>query len=381
MTTAAAAAGSACCSGGLSLLLAVGLSNNSVQAFSIMVLLPPPPSQQQQQQGPCCSVRQVMAAECADRCLLYSLALLLRRQASSESNGARWLVAAGTILQDVLVWQTPVAADGTPAYSTPAAVPLLLRLKGHEGSIHRCAAQPRTAAQQQRTAAAPCLPTGAPALPPSRRVRWSPCGRLLASASDDRSLRLWAIPEPALESGAAAAAVHQPLQAQRVLWGHAARLWDCAFDGGPGSSRFLVTASEDCTCRVWCLATGGLLATVQVRCQLLALQERSAHASCVSCAHMPVLPLHRGTAAAASGTAPCWSRRSLPQCQQRQAVRQQPQQQRQAVQQQHQQQQRQHQHQRQRAAACSQAVPMAASSAGGSLTGCRCPTQQSRPSA
>jgi WD40 repeat protein len=51
------------------------------------------------------------------------------------------------------------------------------------------------------------------------------------------------------------------LQPQRVLWGHTARLWDCAFDGG---GAFLATVSEDCSARLYCIATGQLLCTVQV---------------------------------------------------------------------------------------------------------------------
>lgn len=136
-----------------SLLLAVGLSSNAVAAFSLQV-----------QASGKCRVRQVMAAECSGRCLLYSLALLpqpaaappvveqqqlacqRQRQPCGEqplrvgSSACSWLVAAGTILLDVLVWRTPGAASGCPGGSPlpPAVVaqPLLL-LKGHEGSIHR----------------------------------------------------------------------------------------------------------------------------------------------------------------------------------------------------------------------------------------------------
>ena len=145
-------------------------------------------------------------------------------------------------------------------------------------------------------------------------MRWSACGRLLASGSDDRSLRLWSIPQATQAAavpinssmtclagttsqavGAAQVAVGTQrgatveLQPLRTLWGHGGRLWDCCFgsggwagsssvgtddsDAGCGSSAswtgglgsFLVTASEDCTCRVWCLATGRQLAAVQVR--------------------------------------------------------------------------------------------------------------------
>ncbi len=95
------------------------------------------------------------------------------------------------------------------------------------------------------------------------------------------------------------------LQPLHTLWGHGGRLWDCCFGGGAwaggcdagiggsgdsgansgnssgsgggsgsslgsgswtgGLGSFLVTASEDCTCRVWCLATGRQLAVLEVR--------------------------------------------------------------------------------------------------------------------
>lgn len=108
-----------------------------------------------------------------------------------------------------------------------------------------------------------------------RRVRWSTCGGLLASASDDRSLRLWSIPPAhaatagAACAGEAGAPATEPalLQPRHVLWGHTARLWDCCFGGGGvagGSEGFLATVSEDCSCRLWCLATGQLLGTIKV---------------------------------------------------------------------------------------------------------------------
>jgi WD40 repeat protein len=117
---------------------------------------------------------------------------------------------------------------------------------------------------------------------------------MLASASDDRTLRVWDIPHTASSSSsrdssslgsgdagggsmvplaalngsarptsaagtAGAAGAPALLQPRHVLWGHTAHLWDCAWGRG-----LIVSASEDCSCKFWDLGTGALLATIQV---------------------------------------------------------------------------------------------------------------------
>lgn len=179
-----------------SLLLAVGLSNNSVQAFSIR--LPGAAaggcglaSGGDVQAEPC--IVPLVRADCSELCLLYSMSLLHRKQGppqqqrehqmqqrshhdepgqqqqqqeqerTSQSHpeqppraaeGSYWLAAAGTIFLDVLVWATPLAADSqlVPGSEAAREVPPLLRLQGHEGSIHRCPTPP-----QARPAPAPRL--------------------------------------------------------------------------------------------------------------------------------------------------------------------------------------------------------------------------------
>lgn len=129
------------------------------------------------------------------------------------------------------------------------------------------------------------------------RVKWNADASCLASASDDRTVRLWQLPPnahispgqhthaPALPQQAQHAqqpqqiqpgisteclqqgehaqqaqhtehgqqtlqARHEPaecLQPVHVLYGHSARLWDCHF-----GDTVLVTASEDCTARWVC---------------------------------------------------------------------------------------------------------------------------------
>ena len=73
------------------------------------------------------------------------------------------------------------------------------------------------------------------------RVVWAPDGQAVASASDDRSVMIWQLPEQAhspADSGTSS------LEAASVLTGHQARLWDAKFAGD-----LVITASEDCTCR------------------------------------------------------------------------------------------------------------------------------------
>ena len=79
-----------------------------------------------------------------------------------------------------------------------------------------------------------------------RRVRWSPQGTVLASGSDDRTVRVWDIPWDRAALPATAAA-HAALQARRVLGRHGARVWDIAFEDERGDA--LLTAGEDCLCR------------------------------------------------------------------------------------------------------------------------------------
>ena len=125
---------------------------------------------------------------CKEKSILYSGTIY------SNSNGDV-LVAAGTVLGGVVIWSL---------YDEK----VLHRMTTHEGSIFG--------------------------------VKFSPCGTLLASCSDDRAIKVWN-----MSSGKEVA----------TGWGHSIRIWDLHFIG----SEKIVSMSEDCTARVWKISGNKLI--------------------------------------------------------------------------------------------------------------------------
>ncbi|AGO13101.1 AaceriAFL056Cp [[Ashbya] aceris (nom. inval.)] len=124
--------------------------------------------------------RVVRSCSAGGRSLLYS--------GSVKVVGPAVYVCAGTVMGGVVVWELNAGA-------------VVHRLEGHEGSIF-CAVV-------------------------------SDDGQLVASCSDDRSIRVWSLVTGELVG---------------VAWGHTARIWDLRFLQAADK---LVSVSEDCTCRVW----------------------------------------------------------------------------------------------------------------------------------
>ncbi|XP_059625527.1 uncharacterized protein LOC132268736 isoform X2 [Cornus florida] len=184
--------------------LAVGCSDNSVCFWDILKPI------------------LIFEVRCSERCLLYSM-----RMCGSQVEALR--VASGTIYNEIIVWKvvphnraslrSPVEDhvnitsinNSLQLHSQQYEAVHICRLTGHEGSIFR--------------------------------ISWSSDGSKLVSVSDDRSARIWSVHEEKKDNPSEAVDSHS---VGPVLFGHSARVWDCSiFDS------LIITAGEDCTCRVW----------------------------------------------------------------------------------------------------------------------------------
>ncbi|CAK9145270.1 unnamed protein product [Ilex paraguariensis] len=166
----------------------------------------------------------IFEVRCSEKCLLYSM-----RMWGDEVEALR--VASGTIYNEVIVWKVvrqnhapfvesavkhlmnPTSEEGEDLPGQQYEALHICKMLGHEGSIFR--------------------------------IAWSSNGSKLASVSDDRSARIWAV--HAERSGAKNSVGDDVSYSMGpVLFGHSARVWDCCiFDS------LIITAGEDCTCRLW----------------------------------------------------------------------------------------------------------------------------------
>ncbi|KAK9461392.1 WD40-repeat-containing domain protein [Lipomyces oligophaga] len=126
--------------------------------------------------------------DCAIDCSLYSAALHITQ--------TQVVIAAGTVFGPIDIWSNTDRK-------------LICSLEGHEGSIFN--------------------------------VAFSQCGTLIASCSDDRSIRLWDI---------------QSKTCLAIGWGHTARIWQLRF-----VDDLIVSTGEDNTAREWKQKDGKLVCT------------------------------------------------------------------------------------------------------------------------
>jgi hypothetical protein len=204
--------------GGGGALLYAGLSDNSVQAWRL---------EAPADGGAGWHAARILTAECSERCLLYSMRLALDPLAPSGAGGRdydggksratateRLFAAAGTIFNEVLVWRLP-ALPRAPSRATPSAFSLAVleaRWAAIETRLAALGGGPPDLGAAPPATAVP-RPPPVPPQPPVvtitplyrlcghegsiHRIAWIPDAWQLASCSDDRTARIWRLPEAA----------------------------------------------------------------------------------------------------------------------------------------------------------------------------------------
>ncbi|XP_078443680.1 transducin family protein / WD-40 repeat family protein [Wolffia australiana] len=186
-------------------VLAIGLSDNSVAVWDIV------------------HSEILFHVKSSEKCLLYSMRLWGR-------NMEELRIASGTIFNEIIVWK--FGASGGHSKGNTSFLNIsggrevhtinMGTLIGHNGSIFR--------------------------------ISWSDDGSKLLSASDDRSARVWLIDSERLHQSSSSKFPEDQVSAGISLYGHNARIWDCFI-----SDSVIITAGEDCTCRLWDLEGSQIL--------------------------------------------------------------------------------------------------------------------------
>ena len=172
---------------------------------------------------------------CTVRVMLYSMSMFC----PTANSAVR--IAAGTVFHDIFIWTCPLTADlsdGSEQRPSCSIAPEM-KLVGHKGAI--------------------------------LRLKWKPDGTALASVSEDRSFCVWQLPpinhkgsplgRHGITGEASPSSFKQgcaTLQPSLSVFGHNARVWDVRW-----GLETIITASEDCTCRVWGVADGQQLACLR----------------------------------------------------------------------------------------------------------------------
>ncbi|KAF2325013.1 hypothetical protein GH714_022219 [Hevea brasiliensis] len=157
-----------------------------------------------------------------ERCLLYSMRLW-------GDNLETLRIASGTIYNEIIIWKV------VPQHG---ALPLTSTLEDHMPLKNSCSKAFHLHCQQHKAVHISRLIGHEGSI---FRIVWSSDGSKLVSVSDDRSARIWAVKAEQKDSSNQEGEIAGP-----VLFGHNARIWDCCISGS-----LIVTAGEDCTCRVW----------------------------------------------------------------------------------------------------------------------------------
>ena len=206
-----------------SVLATVGCIDNSVKLFHVNML-----SEKASLLG---------HVQGESRCLLYSMDLFdylepngVDQTKDIDDVGYTCQVAGGTILWDITVWKlkADIAVDEHGAIGVRAiSIETLYRLKGHRGSIH-------------------C-------------VRWGSSGRILASGSDDRLVKIWRLNE--ISDDRDGKNERNTTDASKELFGHKNRIWEIRFSS---DDSLLFSGSEDGCLITWDLATSAHISQIKV---------------------------------------------------------------------------------------------------------------------
>ncbi|MBN3287316.1 WDR6 protein, partial [Polyodon spathula] len=174
-------------------MLAVALAHN------VVVLLDP------------VSGRALREVRCEETCILYSALLV-------GCSWARLALISGTVFNQLVLWRPgnwgPRNEDGLARAEC--------RVAGHQGVIFGLAYQPHKG--------------------------------LLASASDDRSVRLWEVGDLSEEGGVWGSGVAGGPRCLQILYGHQARVWAVRL-----LSNWLLSVGEDSACLLWGCRRGNVL--------------------------------------------------------------------------------------------------------------------------
>ncbi|KAL8785882.1 MAG: hypothetical protein Q9213_003114 [Squamulea squamosa] len=175
-----------------------------------------------QDDGGCAELKRVVAGPDS---MLYSAHI-------EWMDNGRILAASGTVFGEILVWSFPGAAVGGGDISS-VSMQLHYQLTGHEGSVFGVRISPMLSG--------PCFKDGY---------------RLLASCSDDRTIRLWDVSDiEANETHSSKESKEtqgedSPTGCLAMIMGHASRIWNVRFLVS-GDEINVLSFGEDGTVKVW----------------------------------------------------------------------------------------------------------------------------------